>query len=216
MVELIEDLLNEYFSDFKKYQVFILIAFSLIIAGFQIFQSIWVSRTIEKFKAIIKKNEIKFSRYHNMQVDALKSIYTKLVLFHKANSILFSFENHSEKPQKFETSINIWIKTYLDCINEFSLEKILLPNNIKELVQRTVLDFEIVKEILIISRRNFKSLDQDIDEIGIDLYEYQEREINIISKTINELVLENKMETSEKNIKELRKVIEDYFEEMNK
>ena len=216
MLELIKEALNEYFSEFKKYQIIILIAFAFVITIFQILQSIWLSRTIEKFKAILKKNEIKFSRYHNMQVDALKSIYRKLVFFHKANTILFKVKYDSENQSEFEKNINEWINTYLDCINEFSLEKILLPNKIKELVQRTLLDFEIVKEILIDGKSNIKTLEEEIDEFGLDFYEYQEKEAKIISKTIEKLILENKMETSEKNIRELRKAIEEYFEEMNK
>lgn len=60
MKELIVQVLNDYFSDFKKYHLIVLIIFTVIITLVQIIQSIWVASKIEKFKAVLKKSEIKF------------------------------------------------------------------------------------------------------------------------------------------------------------
>lgn len=217
MIELIKEALNQYFSDYKEYQIAILIGFTLLIAIIQFVQAIWISRTIEKYKAELKRTEIKFSRYHNLQVDALKSIYTKLVLFHGANTILLKIRLESDHDVKFEKCIDNWIRTYNNCINEFSLEKILLPNELKELVGNTLKRFDIVKDILIKGKDDLVSLGQEIDEdYGIGKYEYDDRELVIISTAINKLVSENKMEKCEESILSLRKSIEDYFEDINK
>lgn len=215
MVELIKEALNQYFSDYKEYQIAILIGFAILIAIIQVGQAIWISRTIEKFKAELKRTEIKFSRYHNLQVDALKSIYTKLVLFHGANKMLLKIRLEPDHNAKFEKCIDNWIHTYVNCINEFSLEKILLPNKFKELVENTLMSFDIVKDILIKGKDDLVSLDQEIED-GIDRYEYEDKELAIISSAINKLVSENKMEKCEESILSLRKSIEDYFEDINK
>jgi len=217
MIELINEALNQYFSDYREYQITILIGFEILIAIIQVGQAIWISRTIEKFKTELKKSEIKFSRYHNLQVDALKSIYTKLVLFHGANTMLLKIRLESDHDVKFEKCIDNWIRTYNNCINEFSLEKILLPKELKELVGNTLKRFDIVKDILINGKNDLVSLGQEIDEdYGIDMYEFQYRELAISRTAINKLVSENKMEKCEESILSLRKSIEDYFEEMNK
>ena len=214
---MIKEALNQYFSDYREYQITILIGFEILIAIIQVGQAIWISRTIEKFKTELKKSEIKFSRYHNLQVDALKSIYTKLVLFHGANTMLLKIRLESDHDVKFEKCIDNWIRTYNNCINEFSLEKILLPKELKELVGNTLKRFDIVKDILINGKNDLVSLGQEIDEdYGIDMYEFQYRELAIIRTAINKLVSENKMEKCEESILSLRKSIEDYFEEMNK
>lgn len=54
--ELIRQVLEKYFSDFKEYHLLILVGFTVIIALIQIIQSIWVSRKIERFKSNLKKN----------------------------------------------------------------------------------------------------------------------------------------------------------------
>ncbi len=70
--ELIKEVLVEYFSDFKDYHLIILCAFTLIIALIQIAQAIWVSKKIESFKNELKKSEIKFSRYNEIQIKILE------------------------------------------------------------------------------------------------------------------------------------------------
>lgn len=216
MQELIKETLNQYFSEFKNYQVIILIVFTLIIAAIQIFQTIWVARMIEKFKTVLKINEIKFSRYHNLQVDSLKSIYNKLVLFHGANISLFKSKYDTNNHSHFKSRINYWIKTYIECVNEFSHEKILLPNNLKILVQRTLVDFEIVKDILIQEKDYLECLEGEANGCWTDMYDFAENELSIINEKINNLKSKPEIDNCEINIKELRKSIEDYFEEMIK
>jgi len=214
MSELINQALNEYFSDFKQYHLIILIAFTLIIALIQLIQSIWVSKKIEKFKSVIKKSEIKFSRYHNLQVDALKSVYDKLVFFHAANSSLFKSKYDSNDHTQFKRRINNWIKAYIECVNAFSLEKILLPNHLKDLVHKTIVDFEEVNNILIYEKEELDFLEESNANWN-EMYEFRENELEIINNKIGKLKTKKAIVFSETNIIELRKAIEDYFEEMN-
>lgn len=64
--DLIKQVLEKYFSDFKEYHLLILVGFTVIIALILIIQSIWISRKIERFKSVLKKSEIKFSKFSQM------------------------------------------------------------------------------------------------------------------------------------------------------
>jgi hypothetical protein len=215
MIDLIKQALREYFNEYQKFHLLILISFTIIIALIQVIQSIWVSSKIEKFKNALKRSEIKFSRYNNLQVDALKEIYEKLVLFHGTNSILFKSSYDSNVHENYRNRITNWIKAYIECSNKFSLEKILLPNNLKNLVTRTLTDFEEVKN-LIISERDYLDYKEEYYEGNMNaMYEAAELELEVINEQINKIKSKDSIIRSEKNILELRKTIEDYFEKMN-
>lgn len=215
MTELIKETLNEYFSDFKRYHLIILISFSLIIFLIQILQSVWVSKKIENFKADIKKSEIKFSRYHSLQVDALKMIYDKLVSFHMSNTVLFKSKYNLNDHAQFKSQINNWVQTYFDYAVKYNREKILFPVNLKSLVHRTIVDFEKVKGILINERQDLLDLEDAAQGDCHIMYEYGENELEVINKKIDSLKTKAAIKNAENNIKELRKSIEDYFEAMN-
>lgn len=216
MIELIKKLLEEFFSDYKKYFTIVLIIFTVIIAVIQLFQAIWISKTIEKFKTSLRKSEVKFSRFNSLQVDALKSIYTKLVYFHAANNYLFNVKDDDTGHHQFKNRINNWIKTYIECVNEFSREKLLLPNNLKDLIQRTLVDFEEVKNKITAEKEILNYIEEEAQGRLEEMYEFAENELSVINEKIRTLKSQKDVENSEKNIKELRKTIEDYFEEMNK
>lgn len=216
MTDLIKETLEEYFSDYKQYHLIILIVFALIIAVFQIFQSFWISKKMETFKVDLKKSELKFSRHHNLQVDALKLIYDKLVSFHIANTHLFKSKYDSNNHNQFKKRINIWIKTYFESINAFNREKILLPNNLKTLVGQTIKDFEEVKEILINERQDLLDLEDASQGIWEVMYDYADDELISINAKIDHLKTKDSIKNSGNDIKELRNVIEVYFEEMIK
>lgn len=215
MAELIRQALKEYFTEYQKYHLLILILFTVIIALIQILQSIWVSNKIERFRNVLKKSEIKFSWYTNLQVDALKSIYEKLAMFHQANTFLFNSKYESNNHDSYKLRINNWIKAYIECANKFSLEKILLPKNLKELVKRTLTDFEEVKT-LIISEREYLDYHEEYFEGNMNaMYEFAEKELEVINDQIGKIKTKPSIIKSEQNILELRKTIEDYFEKMN-
>lgn len=85
-----EKLLEKYLSEYKEYHQYTLIAILVLMAGYQIWQAILESGKIEKFNADLKKSVIKFSRFHNMQIDTLKTLNDRIVIFHYKNHRLFS------------------------------------------------------------------------------------------------------------------------------
>jgi len=215
MEELIKQALDKYFSDFKDYQLLILIGFTIVIALLQIIQSIVVARKIENIKSDLKKAEIKFSRYNQLQVDALRRIYHLLAKFQLANQLVFNEKSDDVGHIKFKNYINNWISSYIECANEFSKEKILLTPELKSLFSRTIQDFDDVKKILIDERENLDYLEMMHDGNWNSMYEYEENESYEISKKIKHLKSQKSIENSNKHIRELRKKIEEVFVKMN-
>ena len=215
MEELIKQALDKYFSDYKQYHLIILILFVVIISIFQILQALWISTRIEKIKNILKKSEIKFSRYNELQVEALRDIYQKLVLFNYANSNLFYNSYDKNNHTQYKNRINVWVKSYLDCINQFSLEKLLLSETIKELVLKTIIDFQQVKNVILNEKEVLEYTEMEgLGDWNI-MYEYSDIELEIINRRIENIKTNEFITKSEKHIKELRESIENHFAKMN-
>ncbi len=215
MEELIKEALNKYFSDFKEYQIIIMISFFVILALLQLLQTIYISKNVEKFKNALKKSEIKFSRYHDLQVEALRSIYQKLVLFDYANGALFNNKYEHNDHTHFKANITEWNKLYWECIKSFHADKILLPEDLKELVEKTISEFEEVRDILLKERHNLDELEYEYQGNMEWMYDYSENELEIINKKLANLRTRGIIVKSQANIRALRKSIEGHFAQMN-
>ena len=122
----IEYLLEKYFSEYKEYHIWAIVLLTVVFLGIQIAQTIIVSRKIERFKNVLKKNEIKFSKFNTLQIDALKSIYDKMVNLHYKNYDLFQPSTYSH--ESFKTRMTEWRTNYLILMDVFHREKLLLLN----------------------------------------------------------------------------------------
>jgi len=131
MDELVKQALEDYFSNFKEYHLLILVVFTVIIALIQIIQSIWVSSKIEHFKSALKKSEIKYSKYNQLQIDALSKIYQLLSDFLEQTFIIGQ-EINSGSPEKTNKQTKNWLILYKKVYSTFSKEKYILPKSIKE------------------------------------------------------------------------------------
>ena len=117
----IEQFLEKYFSEYKDYHIYALIILTLLMLVFQILQTIFVSRKIEIFKNELKISEIKFSRFNNLQIDALKSIYDKLVTFHYKSSSLFFSSTYGHESLKIK--MDEWKFEFNSIMDVFHREK---------------------------------------------------------------------------------------------
>jgi hypothetical protein len=215
MTELVKQTLEDYFSDYKDYHLIILIAFAVVIALIQIIQSIIITKKIESFKTVLKKSEIKFSRYNELQINALRRIYHQLDDLQNANVLLFNTNIGTIGHDNLKIRINNWLKAYFVNSNEFSKEKILLTPDLKELYSKTITDFETVRKTMIFEKSNLELWEMMNEGDWKEMYEYEENEIDVILAKIGNLKELKSMKNSEKNIEELRKKIEEIFLTMN-
>lgn len=209
--DIIKKTLDEQLAGYSKFHTFILLGFVIMQALF-IF---WQNRNMEKFKALLKKSEIKYSRYHELQVNALKNGYQKLVLFKKANANLLYSRYDTNDHTYYKSRINEWIGSYSACINQFSMDKLVLPRELKDSIQNTLTDFHEMIEILIRERKHLDYTEEEGYGNWNLMYDYSDNELAIINEKINRLKTENSTQKSTQNIQVLRTQIEDYFEKMN-
>ena len=209
--DIIKKTLDEQFADYSQYHIFILAGFG-VIQGLFIF---WQSRNMERFKAILKKSEIKYSRYHELQVEALRTGYQKLVLFGIANKSLLNSEYDTNDHNRYKQRINNWIQCHADCINQLAYNKIVLPHELKEAIYKTISDFEEVTTVLIGERKHLDYVEEDGLGDWNAMYSYSENELEIINQKINRLKSIDYFKKATDNISALRAQIEILFEKMN-
>lgn len=208
--QLIKQILTEYFVDFKNYHLIVLLIFTVIIALIQIIQTILVSRKIEKFKNDLKKSEIKFSKYNEMQIKALSEFYYILSDFNEqtilATSNMISPELNQKRTKK-------WLETYYTFHKNYSRNKYILPKNIKSILSTIFLPFEKMKSIIKIESKQSQLF--YTNEYGDIEFTGNEEEMNTLNEEWNKLKRTEIIKTSIENIEKLKIVIEDYFEKIN-
>lgn len=160
----------------------------------------------------LKKSEIKFSRYNQLQVEALKSIYNKLVDFHYSNTKLFYSRLEVIEEDHYRAMISEWHKHIHDFVYIVNKERIFMPEVLKTKYNQTIKNFELVKNILIDERDEIS----DVLEPYINS-DYTSHEVvsNIISRRLDAMKNQKEFIESEKNIKELRQEIENFVSKMN-
>ncbi len=209
MDELIKQALDEYFSDFKEYHLIILIAFTVVIALIQIIQSILVSKKIERFKNELKKSEIRFSKYNQLQIESLSKIYPLLTDLLTRTSIIKN-EIDKSSPEKNQKITEDWGKAFNQVFGTFTKEKYILPKEIKS-------SFGLILQSLIKMNKyinlenNFSSLFATFQNGEVEFMGNDEDRTNI-SDELEKLKKEDLISKTIKDINELRGEIENYFE----
>jgi hypothetical protein len=211
--ELIRQVLEKYFSDFKEYHLLILIGFTVIIVLIQTIQSIWVSRKIESFKSDLKKTEIEFSKYNQLQIDALSKAYELLTEFSGITLIIKNNIN-SAPPEIIKSTSVMWLNSYENVYSFFLNKKYILPISIKVVFSLIIKDLHNTRQyVTIIKNRSSMYHTWETGEIefmGDDEYLYKLHKE--LSKYDNEGIITKTIE----NIKTIQKEIENYFEKIEK
>ncbi len=211
MNELIRKALEEHFNDYKSYHIWILIGFTFL----NVFQSIWISQRLEKFKNQLKKSEIKFSKYSELQTNALRSIYHLLCEFHRANSLLFHSKLDKIGHDKYKYLLKNWLDKYYSVANELAKERILLTPELTKTVTNSIEVFDSVKSIVHLERKNLLDFEEENSGSFEYMYAFEDEEIKAISKALDKIKKEEVIKNSNNIIRELRSKIEEHFLKIN-
>tara|TARA_A100000171_G_scaffold51342_3_gene65369 strand:+ start:15 stop:656 length:642 start_codon:yes stop_codon:yes gene_type:complete len=204
--DLVKEVLREYFSDFKEYHLIILVAFTIIIAIVQVAQAIWVSRKIEKFKNDLKKSEIKFSRFNELQIKILSESYQLLSDF---NESTLNVTQDSLSPEKMNKRAKKWFEDYYNFHKHYSRNKFIFLPRIKAKLTLIFSTFEKMKTIVKIEHDTSQKL--YTDDHGYAHFKGSNKDLE---RLLNELGTLNKNDTIKytlSNIENLKKEIEDFF-----
>ena len=206
---LFREILDKYFVDYKEYSATIFVVFTLLLAIINIIQTICITKNIEKYKSELKRTELKFSVYNQLQIEALSKLFQQLTEFKEITSIISNSEKRS--PEKYKQIAISWTNNFFEMTKLFSKEKYILPIEIKKQYTLIHQNFNTILGF-IKSEKELKS-NFYTDEFGDVVYEDYER----INELTDELKLFNRDIVFEKainNIEFARKEIENYFEKI--
>jgi len=112
-VELLQEL-ERNFPGLKQYHFWILLGLIIALGIFQVFHSVWVRRNVSRLNSKLKEKEIRFSKFHDLQVDNLQKLYSKLIDLSYANRNLFSAREESNNHLELRKRIRKWDRKYIE------------------------------------------------------------------------------------------------------
>lgn len=205
-VELAKDVIVNY----KDITSWGLLLTSILIGYINYRKDVSLAKKIESFKAELNKNEIKFTRHTELQIESLKQMYDLVVSFH------FSFTNFSRPQYKTHDSLQKNIRTlqasFIKTMTFSNRSKILITDEIIEQVKIVNDKFNRIEELLV---EEINSLLEVEEHNGSNdpqyIYGTPENEVGSIDKRIKKLNENVDVQTFEADILKLRKEIENYF-----
>ena len=211
MDDLIKEALEEYFSDFKQYHLIILIGFTIVIALLQIIQSYRVSRKLEKFKNDLKKSEIRFSKYNQLQTEALNIIYPLLAEL-LVNTVVIQTDIKGASPEKIAKMAENWGDSFNKVFEKHLTLKYILTKNIKEKYSKLTKQLLKVNSYIKVEKE-FSSLFATLENGQVEFMGDFDERIKL-SEELDKLKSDGLISDTVNAITDLQAEIEDYFEKM--
>jgi ABC-type multidrug transport system fused ATPase/permease subunit len=207
---LIRELVDKYFSEYKEYNLIIFIVFALLVVLFNIIQNIILTNKIEKFKSELKKSELKFSVYNQLQTETLSKLFLQLTEFKEITSIISKAENKS--PEFYQHFVKIWLDNFILTTRLFSKEKYILPKYIKKQYTEIHKNFKQLFEY-IKNEKEYKSNFYS-DEIGEVIFEGDYQNLFDLTEKIQKINRNDIFEKAINDIELVRNEIEKHFEKL--
>ncbi len=204
-----KEILNRILSqldDLKKEQLFLLLIVFFVFIVIQLIQAVYTSRLIDKYRNELKKKEMKFSVFNELQIHKLSSLFSIISdLKSGAASVYSRIKDSSEE----SLELGKWKNSYKEFDFFYSSNKYIIPKSIKELVseyQGKLIQFNL--NVLLYNMK-LEILNSDSEEVGD-----KKKNLNLINKKIGSYDFYNEsldvMIFSEK----IKTIIEEYFEEL--
>jgi uncharacterized protein YkvS len=194
------DLLS-YINDFLK-------NYSSIISVIQGLVSIVILSILQCNKSKLNKIEIRFSKYNELQIEALNSIY-KHITINRNNIASLVNSKSSYTYLEYKQAISSCFINLNKTSSKFSSDKLLLTKNLKSLYSKDLAAINNFRNLLINERGFFNSIEYKYETVE-DYFEYDEIEKvklrqSLIIKKSEEMKIVEILES-------LRKEIEKEFE----
>ena len=207
---LIREILEKYFSEYKEYNLIIFFVFALLTVLINIIQNIIITRKLEKYKSELKKSELKFSVYNQLQIESLSKLFQQLTEFKDTTSIISKSE--SKSPESYQQIAVIWSNKFFETTKMFSKEKYILPKNIKNRYTEIHQNFKTLFEYI----KNEKELKSNFftNEVGDVVFEGDYQNLNELTEKIQKFNRNDIFAKAINDIELVRKEIEKHFEKL--
>ncbi|PKG42621.1 hypothetical protein [Psychroflexus sp. MES1-P1E] len=121
--------MDEKLSEYQQYHIWILIGAVVIIATIQFFMNRHLKRDVARLSADLKKAEIKFSKYHQDQVDAYKQLYTHFYEFRAATQRILYFADRDADHHIHKKRLQEYLVNQKQLMHFFKSNRILFPED---------------------------------------------------------------------------------------
>lgn len=205
--EIINQITNQ-LSQFKSQQLMILIILFLLFTIITILQAVYTSRLIEKYKNQLKKTELKFSVFNEIQITKLSEFYTLINELKATLAGLFS------KLERNENKIELgkWESSYVQFDEFYSSNKYILPKKIKEIIDSN-------KNLLINYNGNIGLLKEKFELVNNRVQDISDEDKTKCLKLIDNEILDFNFKKSTLDLmivaEKLKVHIEEYFDKIN-
>lgn len=207
--EYVKDIL----SDYKEHMSWILLGYAVITASLQYYQNIRLAKKVEKYKNELAKNEIKFTRHTELQIETLKQLYDLVVKIH------FSFTELKTPMDKTHEALHKNMKTFQAVFYETVIythrNKILLTDDIMAQFRIVHDKYRKLEKLCILESEELVRIEDTNGSYDPQiLYGSQERENEYINSRLQMLNDNSNVSTFEDDISKLRELIETYFKKL--
>lgn len=162
----------------------------------------------------LKKTEIKFSRYNELNIVALRKLYHQLSVMKYYIDYLFD-NSGSIDHNKYKKMLNTWVKLYFENSIEFSKEMILLNEELKKKYLNSI---DVFKEVKTLFKEEVNDLElfEEYNECNYNrMYGSEFEELEDIGNKIKKIAKNKCIDDMICCFKNLNKSIEKSFKEMN-
>jgi hypothetical protein len=210
-----QEIIEDYFSEYKSHMIWILTVFAIISVLIQYWQNLNLSKKIEKYKNELRRDEIKFSRFNELQIESLKNLYDHIVTFH------FKYIRLVNPPYYTHHSLKINIKSvkeeFLICMEYFHRNRIFLTDELISTIRILHNNFIIIETHLDNQWKDLLNLEENTGSSHPEhIYESASNEVRSIKNDITQLIAKDKVSLFEKDIIQIRDKTEKYFKELTK
>ncbi|MGV8826716.1 MAG: hypothetical protein ACWA6U_00220 [Breznakibacter sp.] len=204
--EIIRQILCQ-FNDFKKDQIILIIVVLVLFIIINILQAVYTSRLIDKYRNDLKKKEIRFSVFNELQINKLSRLFELTTELKTDLAVIYNRLVSNEKT----IDIKIWTSNYQEFDSFYGSSKYIVPKKIKTMISNTtkkLIDFNcnigLLNEKLELTSNNKKNISAEKLEECLGLIENQIKDYNFHNETLEIMIF----------CEELKEMIEDCFEKM--
>jgi hypothetical protein len=181
--EILKQILSQ-LESFKSEQLWLLIILFLLFLIISIFQAVYTSKLVDKYRNELKKNELKFSIFNELQIKQLSILFE---LTNNLKSISASIYGYIKDSDSKSLNLKEWDNIYREFNTNYSANSYIIPKNMKVLIlEYSKNSHEFNCNIhLLKEKHGYDSIDMSDDEkteclviIEKEIYEYKfEKEI---------------------------------------
>lgn len=200
MTELIQQLLNEKFANYQQYHIFILILAIIVMALIQFFSNRHLKRDVTRLAATLKKSEIKFSRYHEEQVEAYKKLYTLFYEFRSASLRILYFGDRDADHHIHKQKLQGYIDAQHKLMHYFRSNRILFPKETCDKIDENFKVFSGFTTIIFKDKEDMDNFEMYFDSNFVEMYGSAEGEMDKIKQRARKLRESNEYKMAGKKI----------------